>query len=126
MTFGWNSTNSQGDAASFNNYYAATTSFLWYQRTSNSVTNQIMKLGTDGSLYLGTGAAQVATQSFVSASYAPLASPALTGTPTAPTATAGTNNTQVATTAFVANAVAGGSGGGITNSKSIINALIFG
>ena len=32
---------------------------------------------------------------------APLASPALTGTPTAPTAAAGTNNTQIATTAFV-------------------------
>lgn len=32
---------------------------------------------------------------------APLASPALTGTPTAPTAAAGTNTTQVATTAFV-------------------------
>lgn len=30
-----------------------------------------------------------------------LASPALTGTPTAPTAAAGTNTTQVATTAFV-------------------------
>ena len=34
-------------------------------------------------------------------SYAPLNSPALTGTPTAPTAAAGTNTTQVATTAFV-------------------------
>ena len=32
---------------------------------------------------------------------APLASPALTGVPTAPTATAGTNTTQLATTAFV-------------------------
>jgi hypothetical protein len=32
---------------------------------------------------------------------APLASPALTGTPTAPTATAGTNTTQIATTAYV-------------------------
>lgn len=32
---------------------------------------------------------------------APLASPALTGTPTAPTAASGTNTTQVATTAFV-------------------------
>jgi hypothetical protein len=32
---------------------------------------------------------------------APLASPAFTGTPTAPTASAGTNTTQVATTAFV-------------------------
>ena len=37
---------------------------------------------------------------------APLASPALTGTPTAPTATAGTATTQVATTAFVSNALA--------------------
>jgi hypothetical protein len=33
---------------------------------------------------------------------APLGSPALTGTPTAPTAVAGTNTTQLATTAFVA------------------------
>lgn len=37
---------------------------------------------------------------------APLASPALTGTPTAPTATGGTNTTQLATTAFVTAAVA--------------------
>lgn len=36
---------------------------------------------------------------------APLASPALTGTPTAPTATTGTSNTQIATTEFVANTV---------------------
>jgi hypothetical protein len=34
-------------------------------------------------------------------SRAPLASPAFTGTPTAPTAVAGTNTTQIATTAFV-------------------------
>ena len=38
---------------------------------------------------------------------APLASPALTGTPTAPTAAAGTNTTQIATTAFVNDAIAG-------------------
>ena len=37
--------------------------------------------------------------------FAPLASPALTGTPTAPTATAGTSSTQIATTAFVADAI---------------------
>lgn len=37
---------------------------------------------------------------------APLASPALTGTPAAPTAVAGTNTTQIATTAFVAAAIA--------------------
>ena len=38
-------------------------------------------------------------------SRAPLASPALTGTPTAPTASSGTNTTQIATTAFVKDAV---------------------
>ena len=37
--------------------------------------------------------------------YAPLDSPELTGTPKAPTATAGTNTTQIATTAFVGTAV---------------------
>ena len=35
------------------------------------------------------------------ANYAPLANPALTGTPTAPTAAAGTNTKQIATTEFV-------------------------
>jgi len=38
---------------------------------------------------------------------APLASPALTGTPTAPTPTGATNTTQIATTAFVQTALAG-------------------
>lgn len=38
-------------------------------------------------------------------SKAPLASPALTGTPTAPTAAAGNNTTQIATTAFVDNEI---------------------
>lgn len=36
---------------------------------------------------------------------APLSSPALTGTPTAPTASEGTNTTQIATTAFVSGAI---------------------
>lgn len=40
------------------------------------------------------------------ASYALLASPTFTGTPAAPTATAGTNSTQLATTAFVATSFA--------------------
>ena len=37
---------------------------------------------------------------------APLASPTFTGTPAAPTATLGTNSTQLASTAFVASAIA--------------------
>lgn len=37
---------------------------------------------------------------------APLSSPGFTGTPTAPTAPSGTNDTQIATTAFVVGAIA--------------------
>jgi hypothetical protein len=44
---------------------------------------------------------------------AALASPALTGTPTAPTASPGTNNTQIATTEYVDDAVALVGGGGL-------------
>ena len=40
--------------------------------------------------------------------YAPLASPAFTGNPTAPTATFGDNDTSISTTAFVQAALAGG------------------
>lgn len=40
---------------------------------------------------------------YIATIYAPLASPALTGNPTAPTAADGTNTTKLATTAFVKN-----------------------
>lgn len=43
---------------------------------------------------------------------APLASPVFTGTPTAPTPTAGDNSTKIATTAFVKNAIDNISSGG--------------
>ena len=50
---------------------------------------------------LGDDANYASTVTSALALKAPLASPALTGTPTAPTAAAATNTTQVATTAFV-------------------------
>jgi hypothetical protein len=46
------------------------------------------------------------TTATAATTYAPLASPALTGTPTAPTAGATVNTTQLATTAFVQTAIA--------------------
>lgn len=58
----------------------------------------------------GAEAGATAVQPDALNDYAPKASPALTGTPTAPTATAGTNNTQIATTAFVQTAISGVSG----------------
>ena len=63
--------------------------------------------------YKGNNTSSIATPIDVTAAQlmtdlgaAPLASPALTGTPTAPTATAGTNSTQLATTSFVATSFA--------------------
>lgn len=47
---------------------------------------------------------------------APLASPAFTGNPTAPTQTAGNNTTRIATTAFVTAAVAAAGGGDMLKS----------
>jgi hypothetical protein len=62
----------------------------------------------DQILYIGQGSGGSATVVAIAGpgSYAQKASPALTGTPTAPTAASSTNNTQIATTAFVATAVA--------------------
>ena len=53
---------------------------------------------------------------------APLASPALTGTPTAPTASAGTNTTQIATTAYADAGLSGkvaASGGALQNAALV-------
>ncbi|MCL0935564.1 phage tail protein [Escherichia coli] len=58
--------------------------------------------------------------------YAPKASPALTGTPTAPTATAGNNSTQLANTAFVQAAlvaVIGGAPATLDTLKEIATAI---
>lgn len=61
---------------------------------------------------------------------APLASPALTGTPTAPTAAPGTNTTQLATSAFVTaavtaaiNALLNGAPGALDTLKELADAL---
>lgn len=62
------------------------------QTTSTAITNSMI---TDERVL------QTTSDAYMDATFAPLASPALTGTPTAPTATAGTSNTQLATTAFV-------------------------
>lgn len=57
---------------------------------------------------------------------APLSSPALDGTPTAPTATGGTNSTQIATTAFVQAAIVAvinGAPGALDTLKELADAL---
>lgn len=59
---------------------------------------------------LGDDANFATTVTNALAAKAPLASPTFTGTPAAPTAAPGTNTTQIATTAFVADAIATGGG----------------
>ena len=90
--------------AGTNTTQIATTAFVTSANTA--------QVGTGTPLMNGTAA--VGTSTLLSrqdhihptdTSRAPLASPALTGTPTAPTAAAGTNTTQLATTAFVAAAI---------------------
>ena len=60
-----------------------------------------------GNAATATKATQDASGNIITSTYAKLASPALTGVPTAPTAVSGTNTTQLATTAFVSSAIAG-------------------
>ncbi len=76
----------------------------WNNKTSNVGTITGIKMngvskGTSGVVDLGT----VITAHQDISGKANLASPAFTGTPTAPTAAAGTSTTQIATTAFVQN-----------------------
>ena len=61
-----------------------------------------------------------------SSTYAPLASPALTGVPTAPTAAANTNTTQIATTAYVQTELTdliGGAPGALDTLNELATAL---
>ena len=55
--------------------------------------------------------------------YAPLASPALTGIPTAPTASGGTNTTQIATTAYVQGELSGIASDAITEGNSSVEVV---
>ena len=72
--------------------------------------------GTNGQVLTTNGSG---TLSFTTK--ADLASPTFTGTPAAPTASSGTNTTQLATTAFVTTAVAAG-GGGATDINGLSDA----
>lgn len=81
--------------------------------TASLVDNEIATNTADKIIYQRVGGAIVAIANFVNtALFAPLASPAFTGDPTAPTQASGNNSTRLATTAFVAAAVAAGGGGG--------------
>lgn len=73
-----------------------------YTKSTNFATKDALSSGNPLKIVKGT---EIDTEfnniATAIATKADLASPALTGTPTAPTASAGTNTTQIATTAFV-------------------------
>ena len=74
----------------------ATTAFVMAQLAAGAVS----------SFNSRTGAVTLNVNDITAANGAPINSPTFTGTPAAPTAVAGTNTTQIATTAFVTGALA--------------------
>ena len=79
-----------------------------YSNLNSSVSDiqegEIVYATDQDKLYVKEGSSLVSTQADVSTK-ANIASPTFTGTPAAPTASAGTNTTQIATTAFVTAAI---------------------
>jgi len=78
-----------------------------YSKSTNFTTKDTLPTGNSGKIVKGTELdTEFTAISSAIASKADISSPALLGTPTAPTASAGTNTTQLATTAFVTAALA--------------------
>ena len=88
--------------ANIDNIFDATEDFDKDGGLAEDLSGSSLNLNTVNATTLVIGDTNVAT---ALSEKAPLASPALTGTPTAPTATVSTNTTQVATTAFVNTAI---------------------
>lgn len=89
--------------------FAASTSVVGLNNSLANVSSSLVNVAS--SLVNVTASQNALSTSFTAvssslANYAPLASPVLTGTPLAPTASAGNNTTQIATTAFLQSALA--------------------
>lgn len=103
----------------------SSTSAIAVSDTLNAAIGKLEK-ALDGkgtsNLAIGTTSTTAAAGNHTHSTYAPLASPTFTGTPKAPTATAGTNTTQIATTAFVTAAVSGKANSSHNQAASTITA----
>jgi hypothetical protein len=93
-----------------------------YTKSTNFATKDTLSPGSALKIVRGT---EIDTEfnniATAVATKADLASPALTGTPTAPTASAGDNDTSIATTAFVSTAVSNAVAAGFGFKNRIIN-----
>jgi hypothetical protein len=94
-----------GLAGEFSGFSAILDAHTTATNNPHSVTKAQVGLGSADNTSDAGKPVSTATQAALDLK-APVASPALTGTPTAPTAAAATNTTQVATTAFVRGEVA--------------------
>jgi hypothetical protein len=74
-----------------------------YGTGSGNVSGPSSSSTADIATFSGTNGKTIQDSGTAVSSLAPLSSPALTGTPTAPTASAGDNSTKIATTAYVKN-----------------------
>lgn len=75
------------------------------ENTAISTWEGSTNITTLGTIRTGTWQGSSISATYIDSAIARLSSPTLTGTPAAPTATAGTNTTQIATTAFVTAAI---------------------
>lgn len=91
------------------NYVAGVTDFIQTQLNSKGAIAGQIWTGAHNFVTqaLGDRSTKAATTAFVGNEFATLSSPALSGTPTAPTASTGTNSGQIATTSFVMNTAFG-------------------
>lgn len=86
--------------------------------TTQLATCQFVTTNSVASFNGRTGVVTLTSADISAAGGAVLASPAFTGTPTAPTAPSATNTTQLATTAFVMNAIANAGGVATWNGRA--------
>jgi hypothetical protein len=123
-SFAWRTTNSNNNT-DFTG--ALTASNLSGTNTGDNATNTTSNTYADGKVADNLTASTTVAPSKTAvntalALKADLASPALTGTPTAPTATAGDNSTKIATTAY-ADAAANNSASGFVNIYNTVTSV---
>jgi hypothetical protein len=87
---------------------------------TNGINSNIASI-TSNTTSIEANTASISANSVAINLKSPIESPSLTGVPSAPTALIGTNSTQLATTAFVANAVSNINSGSISGTISVAN-----
>lgn len=113
-----NLSNCTGTAASLNVGHATTADVATaagVATTATTATTVTTNANLTGPITSSGNATAIASQTGTGSTFVMAASPTLTGTPLAPTAAHGTNTTQIATTAYVLDAISFAGGGTVTS-----------